>query len=80
MEPDESIAQVSIYRQWPLGSGLGAGGQGELWVRQQPSVSRSVVSDSLPPQDCSSPGSSVHGILQATILEWVSIPFSRGSS
>ena len=26
--------------------------------------------------DCSSPGSSVHGILQARILEWVSIPFS----
>ena len=29
--------------------------------------------------DHSSPGSSVHGILQARILEWVSIPFSRGS-
>ena len=27
-----------------------------------------------------SPGSSVHGILQAGILKWVSIPFSRGSS
>ena len=26
------------------------------------------------------PGSSVHGILQATILEWVAIPFSRASS
>ena len=32
------------------------------------------------PMDCSPPGSSVHGILQARILEWVSIPFSRGSS
>ena len=30
--------------------------------------------------DCSLPGSSVHGILQARILESVSIPFSRGSS
>ena len=30
--------------------------------------------------DCRSPGSSVHGILQARILEWVAIPFSRGSS
>ena len=28
----------------------------------------------------SSSGSSVHGILQATILEWVAIPFFRGSS
>ena len=32
------------------------------------------------PMDCSTPGSSVHGILQARILEWVAIPFSRGSS
>ena len=30
--------------------------------------------------DCSSPDSSVHGILQVRILEWVAIPFSRGSS
>ena len=32
------------------------------------------------PMDCSLPGSSVHGILQARILEWVAFPFSRGSS
>ena len=32
------------------------------------------------PMDCSPPGSSVHGILQARMLEWVAIPFSRGSS
>ena len=32
------------------------------------------------PMDCSLPGSSVHGILQARILEWVVIPFSRRSS
>ena len=30
--------------------------------------------------DCSPPSSSVHGILQARILEWVAISFSRGSS
>ena len=30
--------------------------------------------------DCSSPGSSVCGILQASVLEWVAIPFSSGSS
>ena len=30
--------------------------------------------------DCSPPGSSVHIIFQAAILEWVAIPFSRGSS
>ena len=32
------------------------------------------------PMNCSPPGSSVHGILQARILEWLSIPFSKGSS
>ena len=32
------------------------------------------------PMDCSPQGSSVHGILQARILECVDIPFSRGSS
>ena len=36
-----------------------------------------TVCDSM---DCSLPGSSVHDILQARILEWVAIPFSRGSS
>ena len=30
--------------------------------------------------DCSPPGSFIHGVLQARILEWVAIPFSRGSS
>ena len=39
------------------------------------SESRSVVSDSLRPH-----GLSVHGILQARILDWVAYPFSRGSS
>ena len=32
------------------------------------------------PMDCSPPGSSVHEIFQARILEWVAISFSRGSS
>ena len=41
------------------------------------SVSHSVTSDFL---DCGPPHSSVHGILQARILEWVAISFSRGSS
>ena len=41
--------------------------------------SHTVVSDSLWPMDCSR-GSSVHGIFQARVLEWVAISFSRGSS
>ena len=32
------------------------------------------------PVDCSPPGSSVHGIFQARVLEWVAISFSKGSS
>ena len=32
------------------------------------------------PVDCNLPDSSVHGILQARILDWVAIPFSRRSS
>ena len=44
-------------------------------------VSHSVVSNSFAtPWIVSPPGSSVHGILQARILEWVSISFSRWSS
>ena len=38
--------------------------------------SRSVVSDSIDPMDCSPPGSSVHGIFQARVLEWGVIAFS----
>ena len=37
------------------------------------------MSDSVQPMDCSPPGSSVPGILQARILEWAAMPFSRGS-
>ena len=55
----------------------------EAWayyVRESENESPSVTSDSLPPMDCSLPGSSVQGILQARILEWAAVPFSRGSS
>ena len=38
--------------------------------------SRSVVSDSSDPMDCNLPGSSVHGIFQAGVLEWGAIAFS----
>ena len=47
-------------------------------------VKWSEVAQSCPtlcdPMDCSPPGSSIHGVLQAIILEWVAISFSRGSS
>ena len=38
-----------------------------------------VMSNSCDPMDCGLPGS-VHGLLQARILEWVAISFSKGSS
>ena len=45
---------------------------------------KELVSQSFPflcnSMDCSPPGSSVHKIFQARILEWVAIPFSKGSS
>ena len=47
-------------------------------------IVKALVPQSCPilcdPMDCSLPGSSVHGILLARILEWIAIPFSRGSS
>ena len=49
-------------------------------VKEKWKSSRAVVSDSLQLVDCNLSGSSLHGILQARILEWVAISFSRGSS
>ena len=50
----------------------------DIW----PCCTKSLQSCPTPcdPMDCSPPGSSVHGIVQAGILEWVAIFFSRGSS
>ena len=46
-------------------------GEGEV------AQSRPILCD---PVDCNLLGFSVHGILQARILEWIDISFSRGSS
>ena len=43
-------------------------------------LSRSVLSNTLRPMDCSPPGSPVHGILQARILEWVATSYFRETS
>ena len=47
-----------------------------LGMKVKSGRSRSVVSDSSDPMDCSLPGSSVHGIFQARVLEWGAIAFS----
>ena len=61
--------------------------QGLIYTQIQVSDGRFgwvLVAQSCPslcdPMDCSPPGSSVHGILQARVLEWVAMPFSRRSS
>ena len=46
----------------------------KVWVSE---VTQSYLCD---PMDCSLPGSSVHGIFQARVLDWGAISFSRGSS
>ena len=54
----------------------------EYWVpqkRKESEVTQSCLT-LCDPTDCSLPGSSIHGIFQARVLEWVAIPFSRGSS
>ena len=55
--------------------------EGKLWPAQK---SETEVSQSCPtlcdPMDCSWSVSSVHGIFQARVLEWIAISFSRGSS
>ena len=55
-----------------------------LWYLSSLNVHVCLVTQSCPtlcdPTDCSPLGSPVHGILQARILEWVAIPFCRGSS
>ena len=60
----------SMFRAWPLWPHLTLKKERE----------REVVSNSCNLTNCSPPGSSVHGILQARILEWVAISFSRGTS
>ena len=53
-------------------------------MRHEDKESQSQVAQSCPtlcdPMDCSLPGSSIHGIFQAGILEWIAISFSRRSS
>ena len=53
---------------------------GSLSIFESESICHSACVTLCDPMDCSPPGSSVYGILQASILDWVAIPFSRGSS
>ena len=72
--------RVHLLGRAPLGvSGLGVSSRllcSSWWWW----FSRSVMSESCDPMDCSPPGSSVHGILQARTLGWVASSFSRRPS
>ena len=76
-EPDQWLSCFTKFRS--PNSQRKAGSYG-CETQESESVSYPAVSSSLQPHGCSPPGSSVHGILQARILEWVALPFSRGSS
>ena len=69
-QPHQSVKKLSSMRPVP---GAKKGWKGKVLVTQ----SCPTLCD---PMDCSPPGFSVYGILQARMLEWVAIPFSRGSS
>ena len=70
-----------LHHPWdPLGKNTGVGCH--FLLQRMKVKSESEVAQSCPtlsdPMDCSPPGSSVHGIFQARVLEWVAIAFSRG--
>ena len=76
------MATHSIVLAWRIPGTGEPGGVPSLGVAQSQtrlkrlscSASHSVMSNSCTLLDCSPPGSSVHGIFQARILEWVAFP------
>ena len=77
------LAEVGLGFCLPICIGMNGDPQGDI-SKSSPTRACVLVTRLSPtlcnPKDCSQPGSSVHGILQAGILEWVAIPFLRGSS
>ena len=65
----QSVSTFPLLRRMP-----------SFWIRVQTHAHTQSCPTLCDPMDCSPPGFSVHGILQARILEWVAISFSRGSS
>ena len=79
-----SAEQVLESRALPSRTAPYLSGDCEHWARQRKVKSGTEIAQSCRlfcgPMDCSLPGSSIHGIFQARILEWVAISFSRRSS
>ena len=80
MVSDGKDSTVGEEMQFPTENSGWSGGRLCLWGENElksESAGHRVMSDSVTPMDCSLSGSSVHGILQARILEWVAISFSN---
>ena len=81
------LARLQQYMNWEFpdvqaGFRQGKGTRDQIanihWIIKNMSLSHILLFAT--PMDCSLPGFSVHGIIQARILEWVVAPFSRGCS
>ena len=74
----------SFFNYWPWGSYLSSQNLSDSICKLGIIMWKCEVAQLCPtlcyPMDCSLPGSSLHGILQARVLEWGAISFSRGSS
>ena len=79
--PDGSGSKESACNAGDQGSTPGSGRSLEKeMVTHSSCLVAKLCLDLCSPKDCSPPGSSVHEIFQARILEWVAISFSRRSS
>ena len=80
----KNLSGISLVVQWLGLNAFTAVAWVQSLIRELRSHKWSEVAQSCPtlwePMDCSPLGFSVHGIFQPTILEWVAIFFSRGSS
>ena len=76
LSPFSLVWLWTVARQAPLSMGFS---RQEYWSGCVCLVAQSCL-PLCDPMDCSLPGSSIHGILQARILEWVAMPSSRESS
>ena len=77
-----ALQPTRLLRPWDSpGKNTGVGFHFLLQCVKMESESENEVAQSCPtlndPMDCNLPGSSIHGIFQARVLEWVAISFSR---
>ena len=84
---EESYEECELYEECVFPGDicrLGEGLRTSFFIYCPPHVFKVLVTQSCltlcNSTNCSLPGSSVHGILQARVVDWVAIPFSRGSS